>query len=304
MTNTQLSESNRILGIVAGSITGIAIGLFGFLLLHFHLAAYGIVIFLVVPMAAGFVARRIAGPGSNTLIAVMISVVIGLGILIATGSEGWVCVLMALAPIAVGLLVGIAIAAWLSRRKRQPRPNNATLMVAIPLLLFGGGWLEKSFAPQYRLESISTSIVLSASPETTFDMLKGVDLVDAPRPFLMRIGLPVPTSCRLERGAVGATRTCYFDHGYIKEEVVEWNPPQLMKMRVVENHVPGRHWLGFKDAIYQFRGNPDGTTTVTRTTSITTALYPAIYWRPLERLGVETEHNYIFDDLKRRLSEK
>lgn len=287
--------------IAVGSITAIAVGLFGFLLLHYNFATYGLVIFFAVPVASGFVARRMAGPGSSTFIALMISLVIGLGILIATGAEGWVCILMALPLIFLGLFIGFLLAA--SREKVTP-PSNTTVLLAIPLLLASAGWIEKSFAPQHRLESIPTSAVFPGSPEKLFDMLKDVETVDANRPFLMRIGLPIPVKCKLEKGAVGGTRTCYFDHGYIKEEVVEWNPPRLMKMRVVENHVPGRHWLGFKDAIYEFHGNADGTTTVTRTTSITTALYPAIYWRPLERIGVETEHRYIFEDLTRRLAER
>jgi len=287
--------------IALGSLTAIAVGLFGFLLLHYDLAVYGLVVFLAVPVASGFIARRTAGPGSDTLIALMISFVIGLGILIGTGAEGWVCILMALPLILLGLFLGFVIAASLDKAGTT-NPTNTTLLVAIPLLLAGGGWIEKSFAPQHRLESVSTSAILRAKPELLFDLLKDVETVDAHRPFLMRIGLPVPVKCRLEKGAVGAARTCYFDHGYIKEEVVEWDPPRLMKMRVVENHVPGRHWLGFKDAIYEFHGNTDGTTTVTRTTSITTALYPPIYWRPLERLGVETEHRYIFADLSRRLA--
>ena len=300
---TEAAVPSRFNAIVVGSFSAIGIGLFGFLLLHYHLAVYGLVVFLAVPFVAGFVAKRLAGAGSNAFIAVMISIVIGLGVLVATGAEGWVCVLMAFPLLFLGIISGMALASWSSRRN-YTSSNNAGLMVAIPLLIIGSGWLEKSVAPQYRLEVISTSIVLPETPEKLFDMLKGVDVVNAPRPFLMRIGLPVPTSCRLERGSVGAGRTCYFDHGYIKEEVVEWTPPTLMKMRVVENHVPGRHWLGFKDAIYTFTPNPDGTTTVIRTTSITTALYPAIYWRPLERMGVETEHRYIFDDLSRRLQRK
>jgi polyketide cyclase/dehydrase/lipid transport protein len=304
MTTSPPAQPSAVRAITFGSLTAIAIGLFGFVLLHFQWAVYGVVVFLAVPIAAGFVARRIAGPGRNTLITLGISLVLGLGILITTGLEGWVCILMALPLILSGLLIGIGLAILLSKSPNNSSSSTTALLVGIPLLLFSSGWVEKSIAPKQRLEVISTSVVLHATPEKLFDMLKDVETVDAHRPFLMRIGLPVPIKCRLERGSVGAARTCYFDHGYIREEVVAWEPPNLMKMRVVENHVPGRHWLGFKDAIYEFHGNADGTTTVTRTTSITTALYPAIYWRPLERLGVETEHQYIFEDLGRRLASK
>ena len=41
-------------------------------------------------------------------------------------------------------------------------------------------------------------------------------------------------------------------------------------------------------------------TLLTRRTTVFSNLHPAWYWRPLERFGVETEHDYILRDLARR----
>lgn len=71
-----------------------------------------------------------------------------------------------------------------------------------------------------------------------------------------------------------------------------------MKMNVTEVQVPGRDWLSFKDASYEFREQM-GQTLLIRKTTIVSHLLPAWYWRPLERIGVETEHDYLFEHLRR-----
>lgn len=73
-----------------------------------------------------------------------------------------------------------------------------------------------------------------------------------------------------------------------------------MKFEIVESDVPGRPWLGFKDAGYTIsrQGNR---TAVTRTTTIISRLSPAWYWRRLEAIGVHTEHKYLFEALKNKL---
>jgi hypothetical protein len=99
---------------------------------------------------------------------------------------------------------------------------------------------------------------------------------------------------------VGATRTCYFEQGHIAERVTEWNPPNSMKLEITEFDVPGRPWLSFQGASYELT-TEGGRTVITRTTTIVSRLSPAWYWRPLEKIGVETEHEYLFEEVKRKL---
>ena len=115
----------------------------------------------------------------------------------------------------------------------------------------------------------------------------------------MYVGLPIPVRCEMEGSGVGAKRTCYFDHGYIQETVIEWSPPKVMQLSIDRTNMPGRHWLSFENARYDLR-REGGETLLTRTTVINSNLYPAWYWRPFERWGVRSEHEYIFGDLARR----
>ena len=96
---------------------------------------------------------------------------------------------------------------------------------------------------------------------------------------------------------VGATRTCHFNSGLIHERVTMWNPPHYLEFEVEEVQLPGRHWLGFQGAAYQLEQR-DGGTWVSRTTTVTSTLRPACYWRFFEHLGTKTEHEYILNSLK------
>jgi len=64
--------------------------------------------------------------------------------------------------------------------------------------------------------------------------------------------------------------------------------------------MPGRHWLGFESAEYRLQQNGQ-VTMLTRTTTIFSHLHPA--WYHFERVGVESEHNYILQDIVRRTAQ-
>jgi hypothetical protein len=124
--------------------------------------------------------------------------------------------------------------------------------------------------------------------------------ITARKTFLMKIGLPVPVSCRTEGEGVGGKRTCYFEHGFIQERITEWNFPHSMKFDIVESDVPGRPWLSFQDASYEI-SRAGNQTVITRKTTIVSRLSPAWYWRRLEAIGVHTEHEYLFEALEKKL---
>ena len=44
-----------------------------------------------------------------------------------------------------------------------------------------------------------------------------------------------------------------------------------------------------------------GRTIVTRKTTIISRLSPAWYWPPMEQIGVQTEHEYLFEEIKRKI---
>jgi hypothetical protein len=260
----------------------------------------GGVLFLIVPVAAGFSIALVARRPNSTVAAALLAVLVSLACLIALGREGLLCAILALPIIGAGLGLGVIIGylvrkIFIDRKSNQSTTTGVLLLIG-PLLIFTGGWIERPILEHGRTEVISNTVEVSDSPEHVWIDIQSVDAVQATKSFLMYLGLPIPERCTMQGQGVGAQRTCYFNTGYIEETVTAWNPPYLLGLSIDRTHMPGRHWLGFQHAEYRLESH-GLVTALTRTTTITSYLRPTWYWRGFERLGVESEHRYILQDV-------
>ena len=297
-------QTNLIWGVVAGSVTAFAFGMGGFLVIYDHTGSMGPVLFLLLPFATGFATALVAHRRNIVSASLIVAFLICSAILIASKLEGWVCVLMSAPLIAfgmtIGALLGFVFRKYVIDRSGTPRFLNLVVLLVLPLFLMGADKLEKPSRRTSRAETFTSALVLHAPPEKVWNAIKTMDRVNGHKGFLMKIGLPVPVSCSIDREEVGGKRKCYFESGYIEELITEWDPPRSMKLEITAWDVPGRPWLDFKDASYRFQYE-NGETTMTRTTTIVSRLMPAWYWQLLEELGVQTEHEYLFEAVKKRV---
>nr|AIA11002.1 Unknown Function [uncultured bacterium] len=179
--------------------------------------------------------------------------------------EGIACIIYAL-PLTFGMIVVGYTVGYFLARKKGVKANKLNVFV-FPLLFFGlTTLLEHLFGNSYQEQTVSTSLYLPYSPEMVFDKIKSVDTLDTEKSFFMSLGLPVPQKCVLEADSVGAKRTCYFEDGIIEEKVTEIRKGELLKMAVTKYTLPGLKWLRFKDAVYYFRPEKNGTV-ITRVTT-------------------------------------
>jgi hypothetical protein len=295
-------------GVLLGALTGIGLGLGGFLLAEIPKThAMGAVVFLLVPFAAGVAITLVSHSLERISAAVLLATLGSLAILIAMKMETPVCALMAFPLLFVGLLGGVGIGYGLGYLIRKLKAKfgggeatfTSIVLLTMPVLIFAGHRLELTNPIQARRQVVTSMIRISAEPEQVWADLQSFDALAGDKPLLMYVGLPVPIRCVMEGRGRGAKRTCYFDHGYIQETVIEWLPPNMMRLSIDRTNMPGRHWLGFEDAEYDLR-REGSETVLTRSTTIVSYLYPAWYWGPLERWGVQSEHGYVFSDLARR----
>jgi len=292
-------------GVLVGAITGVVLGLGGFYLAEIpRTHAMGMVMFLLVPSAAGFAITMVSDKPQRVSAAVLLATIASLTLLIAEGMETLLCAALAFPVLLVGLLIGIGLGYLFRKYAAKLGGNNVTftsiVLLFMPLLIHAGHRVELSTLVHPRREIVTSTIKIAAEPVDVWTDLLSFDSLSAKKPWLMYVGLPIPMRCVMEGSGIGAKRTCYFNHGYTQETVIEWSPPNVMHLSVDRTNMPGRHWLSFEDARYELRreGNE---TVLTRSTTIISNLYPALYWRPFERWGVSSEHGYIFRDLARRL---
>jgi len=292
--------------LAAGTGAGVAVGLGGFFLAQMpHTLGMGSVMFLLVPVAAGFaIALVTPGPGVR-IAAALLAVLASLALLIAMGREGALCALLALPFLALGLVIGIALGRLLRPKLLGPRGDKtiAGLIIVLTAPFISVAHLvERPMLNRGRTEVVTNSVRLKASPEQVWPLIASIDNVEAQKSWMMFVGLPVPRRCTVDKPGVGGKRICYFDQGFIEETITEWTPPRSMQLTINRTNMPGRHWLDFEGATYKLHPERGGTI-VSRTTMIRSGLYPAFYWRYFERMGVEAEHRYVMEDLVRRAGE-
>lgn len=299
-------RSETLKGFAVGLITAVAFGLGGFALLHDKGGAMGWVLFVLLPLATGFATALVARAHSIAIASLLIGLVISTVVLLTIGAEGFVCVLMSAPILAVCLTIGALLGALFRiqviARLRKPRAIVMLVLLVLPVFLMGANSAERESRRTLREETITDTLVISESPEAFWNLIKTMDNVPGSKGFLMKIGLPVPVSCKTEGEAVGGKRTCYFEQGYIEERITEWNFPNSMKFDITASDVPGRPWLTFKDASYEIKRVGDKTV-ITRSTTIVTRLSPVWYWRPLEAIGVRAEHKYLFEAVEKKLKD-
>jgi hypothetical protein len=290
-------------GIVVGSLTAIAVGLGGFRIIRDDTGAMGWVLFWGLPFITGL-ATAIVSRGKEVIFASLVIGAIACTVaLYIMGLEGWVCILMSAPLIAFSLALGALIGTLLRQFLLAMGARHLVLLLTVavlPFFLVAANKIEEPSRRALRTETITNTLITDAPRELVWNQLKTFDRIEGTKGLLMRIGLPVPVSCTMSGEGVGATRTCYFEQGHIAERVTEWNPPSSMTLEITEFDVPGRPWLSFQGASYELT-TENGHTVVTRKTTIVSRLSPAWYWRPLEKIGVETEHEYLFEEVKKKI---
>ncbi len=299
-----IDPTNLLTGLAAGVATAFAFGMGGFLLVNDETGSMGGVLFLLLPFATGFATALVARRWNIVLASLIVGLIFCSAILLITKMEGWVCVLMSAPLIAVGLTIGALLGVLVRRhvidKSRRPGVIKLLLLFVVPFFLVGANNIEKPLRRIPRAETFTSVMALNATPEKVWNAIKSMDRVNAHKGFLMRIGLPVPVSCSVDKEGVGGKRTCYFESGHIEERITEWDPPRSMKLEITAWDVPGRPWLAFKDASYELH-EENGQTILTRNSTIVSRLLPVWYWRRFEEIGVKTEHEYLFEAVKNRV---
>ncbi len=281
----------------------------GFALLYYDMVGYGISFFVFLPFLLGYILGK-STIKNISLAGLIFSVFTFFSLLITGKLEGMVCILMAMplifVSIALGYLVKLLISRFVPNEDDDLLDSNHFKSSILPFLAFAVmGVAEKKLTENSTaVIRVESEIILPFSALEVYETIKSVDTLDAEKPFLMQLDLPVPMKCILEEEKVGGLRTCYFEGGQIVERVTALEKGKLLQMDVISYELTGREWLGFEEAIYTFETLTDGRCKMVRITTYTSVLYPRWYWQPLEKIGIEQEHDYVFSNLKKDLNRK
>ncbi len=295
-------RQNLIGGVLLGTAIAIFLEVVGYLIVRGARAEFGWVMFIIVPFVSGFAVAAVVRHPKRILACCITGGIITFSLMLFLGWEGIICCAISSPLVAFGVCVGAFMGYKVRGRfiDKLPDPGKTTILLLPLCLLFiaAADRVERPLRSIQQHETFTTETMIAASSERTWDLVAQMHKLDGPRPFLLWAGLPNPTRCELDHPGVGGHRVCYFDSGIITQEVTDWRRPEFMGLRITESTLPGRHWLTFINASYELY--PEGANTkVVRHTTIGTRLYPRWYWRPLERWGVTSEHEFVFSNLHR-----
>lgn len=291
-------------------LTTIFIGT-GIAFLFLGLVDYSWILFILLPVVLGIAlgtmkVRKYALQG-----AVLTTVLLLIGLYVP-GLSGVICIVMAIGLVVPFIFLGYVIMR-LVKRYREIKETNTLSVLILPLIPFLVAAPAEHFlrTDKQNVIAVKTEKIFNYSADQVFDAIKSVDTLNAEKPLLMKFDLPIPTRCILEKEAVGAERVCYFKGGRlshadfgggtITERVTEIEKGRILKMDVLDYDLIGRKWLGFKEAIYYFDKIDDHACKLTRVTTYTSVLTPRFYWQPMEEMGIQQEHDYVFNNLEKDL---
>ena len=286
----------------------------GIAFLFLGLADLSWILFILLTIVLG-ISIGVLPNKKHTIWGAIIATVITLIGMYIPGLSGLLCIVMAL-PIIVPLIYLGYIIVHLTKRYKEIKSTENLSVLLIPLLPFLIAAPTEHYIKTEKevVISVTTEQIFDYSPEQVYDAIKSVDTLDAEKPFLMYFDLPIPTKCILEKEEIGGLRTCYFDPGNlsnadfgggtITERITELERGKILKMDVIDYTLIGRNWLGFKEAIYHFEKTNANKCKMTRVTTYTSVLTPRFYWEPLEKLGIQQEHEFVFRNLTKDLEKK
>jgi uncharacterized membrane protein YoaK (UPF0700 family) len=165
------NSKDSLKGVLVGGLTGIAVALGGFLIAEIPGArAMGLVMFLLVPFAAGFAITIVSHGLNRVSVGTLLACFASLVVRIATGQETPPCALLALPLLFVGLMIGVALGYLFQKVGDKIRGNDVTLtavvLLSMPLLIFTGHRIELSTLTDPRREVVTLRFGCLPSPPT------------------------------------------------------------------------------------------------------------------------------------------
>ena len=190
-------------------LTTIFIGT-GIAFLFLGLVDYSWILFGLLPIVLG-VAIGTMKVRKYALWGTVITTMLLLIAIYIPGLSGVICIVMAIGLVVPFIFLGYVIARLIKRYRVIKETNKLSILV-LPLLPFLIAAPTEHFLKREKetIIEVRTEKIFNYTPGEVYDAIKSVDTLDAEKPFLLKLDLPIPTKCVLEKEEVGALRTCYF----------------------------------------------------------------------------------------------
>lgn len=260
--------------LIIGIVTGIAYGLITRLVFGEKATLASITYLFIIPAILGIIPLMFADNDQlksykNIIFIPWITVATFFFMMILSGIEEIICLLMLAAPFFILATLGAFIYSITQINKRKKSGKLFTL-VLIPFLLAP---IESQIKTPSSVFSVQSEVIISAEPETVWNNIVEVNTIERNEynaGFFNKIGIPRPVSATVDRKEIGGQRIGYFEGGLKFIETItkfEANKtvsfsikvdPQSVGPRVFDQHVLNGNYFTFVDATYELEPLANG----------------------------------------------
>lgn len=204
----------------------------------YGIGEYGVAIFIITPFFLGICPVIIYGYKNNMELIKsrelgFVSLTFFMLCLLIFAIEGVICIAMAL-PIGLFFTwLGSLLAYHIVKKKNG---NGPTLIVVLTLIIPAFSFIENRV--DSKLNSVTTSIEIEASPETVWKNVIEFPQLKKPTEFIFKTGIAYPINAKIKGTGVGAIRYCNFTTGSFVEPITKWEEPRLLTFDVEEQPAP------------------------------------------------------------------
>ena len=294
---------------------GLALGLLMMVLAVSALERYGVALFFGTPFGIGALTaflfnRRYPASSRETgeVTAMTLALIAGAAFLL--GSEGAICLLMAL-PISLCVgLMGAALGRDIALRGEPDLGAAGLALCALPLAVV----LEPSAATGRALHEVRSAVEIDAPPDAVWPQVIAFPPLPAPTEPVFRLGIAFPRYARIDGTGVGATRYCVFSTGAFVEPITAWEPGRRLAFDVTRSpaplreltpyaHVTPPHLDGYLAATrgeFRLVALPGGRTRLEGRTWYRLRMGPEGYWQIYSDYLIHRIHARVLEHIKRQ----
>ena len=297
---------------------GVVIGVSPAIFSASHLESYGLGIFVFGPALTAFIGGLAARWGgarhrAEPYVAAVGGMMLAGFIMLVSGVEGAICLLMATPLLIVMALAGAALSSvissgWLSVMVCGGAGAGALTADSVLQAQQGRG----------NVSHVTVGVV-RGTPEDVWPLVVQQGELSPPSFWMFKMGVahPVRTLCDAE--SVGTARQCVLSTGVIEETVTESRPgqvfefeahstpPSMVEFNPFHSEVAAGHlhnYIEMHRGRFELRALPGGRTEIRCTSWYTNRFAPLAYWRLWSDEIVRQVHLQVLTDIDRRVSSR
>lgn len=237
-----------------------------------------------------------------------VALVLAAVILLVIAAEGVICLVMATPIYGLITAAGTALSLWFIESFSEPKPIQLSFVAMLPIALA----VEAKTAQDPWYDTVETTVVINASPETIWPHLSNLDIPESPKEFLFASGVAHTTKVRTYGEGVGARRDCVLSTGTMPETVTVWEPqrhlrfevhatPESMKEmnpfgEVDTDHLVGYFTCHFGEFVLERTGS--NSTRLTGRSTYSCRFGPMLYWQLWTRKIVRDTHLRVMNKVR------